>query len=235
MTDQIDFIALYRELGIEPTCSIDRLRLAYRRRVAGLHPDRGGDPGQDELKSLNLRYAAALEFHRHYGRLPGASPASFAPLDRSAIQAPRFAGGAMAPGAERRGPSRTMVYGMLVVAALLVWWLSRTGVTLPGILGGVAMDERRTPPPTAMSLRTGMHAGEVVSILGDPVSRELGDTHWEYGPSWVRFECGRVVDWYSSPLNPLRASRSRPDGGVESAAHYGPRRCPAESGRGNGT
>ncbi|WP_281187141.1 hypothetical protein [Aquimonas voraii] len=26
---------------------------------------------------------------------------------------------------------------------------------------------------------------------------------WEYGPSHIRFERGRVVGWYSSPLKPL--------------------------------
>src|SRR3546814_1619149 len=69
MIDQTDFIVLYRELGVGPDCSVDGLRLAYRRRVADLHPDRGGDSDEDELKSLNQRYAAALDFHRHYGRL----------------------------------------------------------------------------------------------------------------------------------------------------------------------
>src|SRR3546814_8512251 len=61
MIDQTDFIVLYRELGVGPDCSVDGLRLAYRRRVADLHPDRGGDSDEDELKSLNQRYAAALD------------------------------------------------------------------------------------------------------------------------------------------------------------------------------
>src|SRR3546814_1701390 len=43
MIDQTEFIVLYRELGVGPDCSVDGLRLAYRRRVADLHPDRGGD------------------------------------------------------------------------------------------------------------------------------------------------------------------------------------------------
>ena len=82
----------------------------------------------------------------------------------------------------------------------------------------------------------GLSEGDVVAMLGEPAGRELGGTHWLYGPSWVRFECSQVIDWYSSPLEPLRASRSRP--GAEGAAvlaRADARPCPpvaAASGRG---
>src|SRR5690554_3642510 len=82
MIDHTDFMVLYRELGIEPDCPLDGLRMAYRRRVADLHPDRGGGLGEDQLKALNQRYAAAIDFHRHHGRLPGSAaraPASNPP------------------------------------------------------------------------------------------------------------------------------------------------------------
>src|SRR3546814_18999640 len=68
---------------------------------------------------------------------------------------------------------------------------------------------------------------DVVALLGHPVSRELGGTHWQYGSSWVRFECAQVVDWYSSPLHPLKASRSSPPGtAATSVASAGAHRCP---------
>ncbi|WP_202840280.1 J domain-containing protein [Luteimonas saliphila] len=237
MSDQTDFIALYSELGIEPDCSLDGLRMAYRRRVADLHPDRGGGSGEDELKTLNLQYAAALEFHRHYGRLPGA-PAAPA---RRQPGAPQRAGepiaeveeGEQAPQARRS--SRIVVYGILLLSALLVWWLSRTDGPSPGSSGGVAGNERGTARSAAIALRQGMHAQDVVAMLGEPVSRELGGTHWVYGSSWVRFECSQVIDWYSSPLQPLRASRSRPgEEGAAVLARADARRCPpvaASSGR----
>lgn len=214
MTDQTDFIVLYRELGIEPDCSMDGLRLAYRRRVADLHPDRGGESGEDALKSLNQRYAAALEFHSHYGRLPGARSVPSVQRRRDPLVPPHRMEDAIEPELEReaRGPSRVVVYGIVLGAALLVWWLSRIDVPTPGFLESVVGNERETALPAAMALRQGMSAQDVVALLGDPVSRELGGTHWQYGPSWVRFECEKVVEWYSSPLRPLKASRSRPSG-----------------------
>lgn len=237
MIDQTDFIVLYRELGIEPDCSVEGLRLAYRRRVADLHPDRGGDSDEDELKSLNQRYAAALDFHRHYGRLPGAPPAPSAQRRRDPVEQSRRMSDAVALGTEpepdlgtemeARRPSRVVVYGIVLMTALLVWWLARTDAPLPGFLESVVENKRESTPPAAIALRQGMPERDVVALLGHPVSRELGGTHWHYGSSWVRFECAQVVDWYSSPLHPLKASRSSPPGtAATSVASAGAHRCP---------
>jgi len=69
-----DFAALYRELGVDATCSPVELRHAWRRRVAKLHPDLGGsaeDTGR--LQELNRLYDAAVDFRTRFGRLPGAA------------------------------------------------------------------------------------------------------------------------------------------------------------------
>ena len=41
----------------------------------------------------------------------------------------------------------------------------------------------------------------VLALQGEP-SEKHGE-RWSYGPSWVQFEDGRVVDWYSAPQRPL--------------------------------
>jgi len=51
-------------------------------------------------------------------------------------------------------------------------------------------------------------------ILGDPTAEHAA--RWEYGPSWVDFECGKVTGWYSAPARPLDVAR-------DSAQADGPR------------
>ena len=74
MADDTDFLTLYDELGLAPGVSdLDALKQAYRRRVAQLHPDRGGDDSDPaRLQRLNRLYGAALAFEQRYGRLPAA-------------------------------------------------------------------------------------------------------------------------------------------------------------------
>jgi hypothetical protein len=50
-------------------------------------------------------------------------------------------------------------------------------------------------------------------MIEGPPDMENAD-RWEYGPSWVAFQCGKVVDWHSSPLRPLRARTPDRDAGT---------------------
>ena len=210
-TEQTDFMSLYRELGVAPDCSVDEFRLAYRRRVSGLHPDRAGASGEDDLKTLNLHFAAALEFHRHYGRLPGAVPPP-PPRKPSRTVSAQWDDAVEDPEPPARRPSKFVVYGMLVLAALLVWWWSRTTAEPFGIdSAGIVDNQRQTAVATATRLLLpGMTPDEVLALHGAPVGWDGDDTQWLYGPSWIRFRCARVVDWYSSPLKPLKVAASKP-------------------------
>lgn len=80
MSDDTDFVALYNELGLDAECSMLNFKHAYRRRVTQLHPDHQRQPVEiARLQRLNRMYAAALEFHRTHGRLPGASRPTLMP------------------------------------------------------------------------------------------------------------------------------------------------------------
>lgn len=77
MADETDFLDLYRRLRLEPGCSLDDFKQAYRRHVAMWHPDRRSGSRADDivaarLQRLTRQYGAAMEFYRRHGRLPGA-------------------------------------------------------------------------------------------------------------------------------------------------------------------
>jgi curved DNA-binding protein CbpA len=72
---------MYRELRIDPTLNLEEFKLAYRRRVALVHPDRidANDPISQHLANETLMrfttwYKAVLRFHQRHGRMPGAPP-----------------------------------------------------------------------------------------------------------------------------------------------------------------
>lgn len=226
MADDTDFIGLYRELGIGADCDPEALRLAYRRRVAGLHPDRSRDPAAAEaLKSLNLRYAAALAFAREHGRLPGAAPSPARAGPRPPGAAARSATVASrATGAPASGALRLLM--LLAVLAGAVWMFLPAGDDAGGHASGAAatpVAPGRRPLP-APPLALGQDPGEVRTGQGEPVSRS--GARWLYGPSWIEFHCDRVVDWYSSPLRPLHGAGERPPAGATPER----RSCPQAAG-----
>jgi hypothetical protein len=65
-------------------------------------------------------------------------------------------------------------------------------------------------PAVETLLAIGMESPEVRRIQGEPFNSH--DQRWEYGPSWILFDCGKVVDWYSSPLHPLQVRSASPGG-----------------------
>ncbi len=206
---ETDFLDLYRLLGLEPGCGLDEFKHAYRRRVSVLHPDRRDEDSRgvaaQRLQQLTAMYGMAMEFHRTHGRLPGA--AGVRPS-----QPPRGEAGSAAATqrvlATRRRSRRWL---LLPAAAIAAWWLWPGEPPAPP----AAPPAETVQPPTHRATATapaerpawglGMDAASVRSIEGEPTLM-ASDQRWEYGPSWVRFENGKVVDWYSSPLYPLHVA-----------------------------
>ena len=214
MAGDTDFIALYQELGLDSGCSLDAFRQAYRKRVAVLHPDRQEQSLRSirELQRLNALYAAAMDFQRRHGRLPGAvqpaSPASAGPPAASA------------PPARETGEARSRSSLLLMALALVL-----IGLWIAALLGpdeniadlrAERVAEALPPPPQIQqrgrqaieAIELGVSAQQVREIHGEPVSG--WEQRWEYGPSWIAFHCGVVVDWYSSPLRPLKVASEHP-------------------------
>ncbi|NOT88926.1 MAG: J domain-containing protein [Lysobacter sp.] len=230
MAEDTDFGALYRELGIDSTCSLAELRGAWRRRVSKLHPDQGGsaeDTGQ--LQQLNRLYDAALDFHMRYRRMPGAMPSGQLSPERLGTDAgsPSFAGDPHPnplPASGFGRISRYFVTVSLVAIAVLGWRVvenkpehgrDRAAGAGAGRVAAIETSgDRGTQPartakplPATLAIAPGMGKNTVRDILGEPL--DMHALRWSYGPSWVEFRCDKVVDWYSSPLRPLRVSAAR--------------------------
>ncbi|WP_440225213.1 J domain-containing protein [Dokdonella sp. MW10] len=220
MAHGIDVLKLYQAFGLEPGAGIDDLRLAYRRRVAKLHPDRHAhrDPisaqlAGEELKRLTVLYDAGVDFHRRHGRLPGAAPAAAEP---SATRAGSASAHAPVVEVHRRTGLRTPLIVFACAAAFGAWYALQgtdpaddAGMSAP--VAGVASRVPTAAPVVASDspgLYVGMRAEDVVRQEGEPIER--GGVRWDYGPSWVMFHQGRVTEWYSSPLRPLRIARVAP-------------------------
>jgi hypothetical protein len=70
--------------------------------------------------------------------------------------------------------------------------------------------EHAAPLPEAAPARIelGASAETVRAIEGRPLMENAG--RWDYGPSWIAFSDGKVSDWYSSRLRPLKVGSARP-------------------------
>lgn len=213
-----DYNHLYLELGLQPGCGVDELRHAYRRHVADLHPDRGNpdrrrDDSSLSLPDLNALYGEAIRFQQRHGRLPGAPqpvhPRVSTSTPRALASADAGSGQSDAP----INPHRRSLLALLLVAAVVAGLVlgspdTPAPVALHGTTDAAPGTSASSSEPSPTRLALGMDAATVVAIQGEPVGKS--DVEWTYGPSWLRFEKGKLTDWYSSQLYPLRTRSTRP-------------------------
>lgn len=219
-----DFDALYSDLGVTAQCVMSVFKQRYRRRVAQLHPDRSGSARNPEtLKLLNQRYSAALAFHRRYGCFPGA-------VDDSDAARPVCTAVAGTPVIEQRPAVRIRALLALFAATALVIWIEVSWTTPEPKVTGTHLryDTHATDMPALSAdvtspsitwvparLRPGMSPAQVRAQLGEPFGGGTDARLWLYGPSWLRFECDQLVEWYSSPLAPLKTRAAATGGNAD--------------------
>lgn len=215
MAEDTDFVALYGELGLDAECSLADFKQAYRRRVAQLHPDHADNSSDvSRLQRLNRLYAAAIDFQRVHGRLPGALRAT---RIETPGDAPPASGDAPARDSSLSGSGSYWRY--LLLLALLGLVLYGLSTREPATAVSDAVEPAAAPrqdlhgPAMETVLAIGMDEQQARRIQGEPFNSHAH--RWEYGPSWILFECGKVVDWYSSPLHPLHVRTSGPTGSAQ--------------------
>lgn len=213
MVNEIDFLDLYRQLRVSPDCGLQEFKQAYRRQVSILHPDRKPQgyvrTRMQRLQQLNAQYEAAMEFQRLHGRLPGASPPARTVMPHGDNPSPRPS--PAPPSNARPRPNMKWLIPIALVATGILFWGVSAVVPQPDDTTDSATTDNDAGPadaPIAPMLAVGMSPENVRAIEGDPVA--IHDDLWEYGPSWVRFDHGSLVDWYSSPLHALKTTRTRP-------------------------
>lgn len=214
-----DFSSLYSQLNLSPDCTLEELQHAYRRRVGELHPDRGGDAAaqgdaQQQLAGLIQQYKTAVQFYRAHGRLPG-SPRGSGATGAAAETGPRLADrtrrtSSPAPDADESGnATRNGWLAALLIALALYLLLSgvdrKTGMPAGDSARQENADASAAAGPRYAQLQLGMDAEAVLQVQGTPT--RMSTYVWEYGPSWVRFEKGKLVEWHSSPLYRLKAAQ----------------------------
>lgn len=221
MAGEIDFLVLYKILGLNADCELDEFKLAYRRRVAVLHPDRRLDGtnveiAAERLQQLMALYASAMAFQRQHGRLPGAIAPSRAVAPDSDVEvrpseiAPACQEDPQ-PGLTKEEPRRSRRWLIVAACTALIWvlWPVERPAPEPSASTDVvsyspddsSSQDTLSPAPT---IALGMDAATVRARVGLPGNIIAGE-RWEYGPSWIRFDNDKVIDWYSSPLRPLDA------------------------------
>ena len=215
-----DFAQLYSQLGIRTDCSLEEFKQACRRRIREQHPDVSGPDvasvaTQIPLAELLPLYAKALRFHRKHGRLPGAAPAQAPPLARTMpLRERSFAAGASstgtpapaddAPRSSLRGPLILIALAVAVVFVVLNSSNDDAPASQQPALAAVPNEAQASAAPSDELLEIGMDMETVREIQGEPMQKD--GLEWIYGPSWLRFERGHLVDWYSSPLHALKTA-----------------------------
>jgi hypothetical protein len=201
-----DFLLLYAELKVNPDCSLDHFKRAYRRRVAELHPDRAlgkaNPAAMARLQNLTRLHDEAMRFHDRHGRLPGSNSASQGAQSGPADTPPPRP--TMKQPAPARSTARSIAIVVLLLAALAALWFLMPDETADDATepDRVSVAAKAPAAPVVDVLTVGMDEGDVRRVQGEPAF--LSTDLWEYGPSYVRFEKHKVVGWYSSPLYPLK-------------------------------
>lgn len=226
------FLQYYRTLGIEPGCTPDQLKDAYRRLVKAWHPDHfpHHDAGEraaaeQRMREINGAFRSLSDYHRRNGHLPESEPAAFkmkepvaSPFRQSSTHFEADSGNNSdqpAPILAGIRPWHFILLGAVLAILWAAWSASQRDATLEETTPPEASEpapgtSNATPPtvakPTASRndsyFTVGSKLGKVYAVQGVPT--QIKDDVWFYGRSKVFFTDGTVSHWEEDPDNPLK-------------------------------
>lgn len=207
----------YQTLGLEPDCSLQKLKAARRRLAKVWHPDRfpnGSDmkrQAEERFKEINTAFDRLIAYHQS-GIFPAPAPTPAPEPATPQTSTPHVHPSTATPYASRRWVFLFLAVVLASVSAYRLLLPSPDPTPPPSAKLPVLQSptpllsspSSGTPGPNDDYFTTGSTLGDVYSIQGVPTTIE--NDIWHYGKSRVYFSDGLVIGWEHDAADPLRAA-----------------------------
>lgn len=217
------YLQHYQALEIQPGCSFEDLRYAYRRLVKEWHPDHFGHENRNlghaesKIKDINKAFRSLSDYYKENGCLP-ISPEEATDLNNSSafLRPDNRQAKDRRPSHGKKASTfsvslRLMIVGAVLGVGYVAWKTQAQEQNAPANLAtpvnSVPTDQyqlgSRQSRETEEHFTVGSTLGDVIAVQGAPTSIE-GDV-WHYGQSKVYMEKGAVAKWENDSDSPLKA------------------------------
>lgn len=234
MTDQQQYSQFYRALNLNPDCTWEELRNAYRKLVRLWHPDRYAENDDkkayaaEKIKEINTAFSALEKYFKEHDKLPSVDLSEVRRQTIRPSTGVQFRTNKQTKNVrESRPASNFSIMGKIALLLVFVFPIyhlamlkddtrSGTGshtVGTEAVPPALVIHNKEGNPLTAANISGqsilttftyGSTKGDVYAAQGEPSS--ANDDVWHYGKSKVYFVFGRVSHWENQIDSPLRIS-----------------------------
>lgn len=231
MQQRYTYAECYRILDVDPACSWDELRRAYKVQIHQWHPDKFADKtpekaaANDKIKSITTAHQQLVMFYREHGRLPelevAVAPRNLPQPERKRPRATSPSNRTHQTATRNKNSGIMPILVGIIIIVNVYWFLApdedyQTPATHAKPLTTAITPETENLPAQSVATPTEVEApeiddefitygssiGEVISIQGAP-TLDMGDT-WYYAESELYFENGKVTGWRHAPGSKLK-------------------------------
>lgn len=226
----------YETMELQPGATWRDVRRSFKHLVQCWHPDKyeqdaeAKQVAEERLREINKAYLAFSEYYSQHGKMPLTAGSSTADWQFQKTSGMDFVNTHEVNKQARSRPRNivgtkwllvSLIFGILVFGVI---WLRQT----PGPVMELSKNkenslivkkaprrevkvERGLPRDEKEPIRIGSSAEEVLEIEGEPLMKM--ERRWDYGPSFIEFRRGKVINWHSSVLRPLNVDEQ--SGGLQ--------------------